>query len=156
MTAATWTFYEKDGETEILTVPGYVSVRAEGNAERILKFMLTDEADYAALMAMCANAEPYYSSRVSLKCGELFVDKSPSQMNTIKVVDPDAVNSGFGILYDHQPQRIAGMGDHTWLFELTLLWMGDTLGDELEDGVFVIRPGTGYSGFTYYFPLMFS
>jgi len=151
MTAADWVFYKKDGVTEICTIPAHVQVEQAGNLEKRFKFMLLNETDYDMLLAMCRNAEPANCSRTTLKEGMMWVDRSPLQSNTVRVVDPDGINSGYGIVYDYNLQRVPSSGDSFFLFELVLLWMGKSLGIELNDGVY--RIDSSMYAFPYTFPV---
>lgn len=135
---ATWDFKEKDGTTAICSISDSCAVEVEGKISKTFRFMLTSSAEYNNLISMCDNTEPYFAKRTPMKGAILFVDKSPSQGNTIKIVDPRGIDTGYGIIENFKPDILPGHGDVVRTFELTLLWIGSSLGSEIQSGVYKI------------------
>lgn len=152
-----WTFYKKDGSTIITTISDYTQVDVNGKISKTFYFFLTSQAEYNNLLSLCRNVESYFVERTPLKGAILFVDKSPNQQNTIKISDPQGVFTGFGILESFTPIRPPGFSEGGLEFEITLLWMGDMIGDEIQEGVYKITLGKQacYYGFPYCFPMYF-
>jgi len=133
-----WQFYKKDGVTPICSIPDVCEVIRSGKYAKTLRFMLTDEADYDALMAMCANVDPARARRTALRDAVIFSDTSLGQLNTIKVVDPHGEETGYGIIESFTPGQADGTKYHAFTFEFTLLWIGSTLGEEINTGVYKV------------------
>ncbi|MDY6966100.1 MAG: hypothetical protein SVM80_09075 [Halobacteriota archaeon] len=132
------TFYEKDGSTVICTVPEHFLVTSTGMISKTFTFYLLNDTDYNNVMGMCENAEQYMAERTPLKGGILFADKSPSQENTIKILDPSGIHTGFGILNGYDLEIPPGMGDNLKTVSMHLVWIGASLGTEIRDGVYKI------------------
>ena len=133
-----WIFYRKDGITEICSVPDICTVERRGKQNKILRFMLTNSGDYNNLMWMCRYVDQARAHRTSLNGMIIFADTSPDQSNTIKVIDPNGDETGYGIIESFTPEQIAGTKYHAFTFELSLLWIGETLGEEIDNGVYKV------------------
>lgn len=132
-----WKFYQKNGTTLICSIDAYLSKFArKGLVTKTFSFVLYSDTDYANLESLCKYADRYYVDRNDLRGCVLFVERSPGQSNTIKIVDPSGKEIGFGILSGNTPIRDFETHPDIKLFEIELLWMGDTLPTEIADGIY--------------------
>jgi hypothetical protein len=135
---ATWNFYKKDGTTLLFSIADVCEVSTTGKISKTFRFGLEKSTDYDNLLTMCNNAESYYAKRTPMKSAILFVDNSPSQGNTIKIVDPRGIDTGYGIIENFTPGILPGCGDAVRTFELKMMWIGSSLGTEILPGVYKI------------------
>jgi hypothetical protein len=135
---AMWDFYKKNGTTFLFSVPDVCEVSTMGKISKTFKFGLESSIDYNNLLALCANVESYFVNRTPMKGAILFVDNSPSQGNTIKIVDPHGINTGYGIIESFTPNILPGCGNLVRTFELKMMWIGASLGTEISSGVYKV------------------
>lgn len=131
-----WRIYAKDGMTLRAAFRGLLKdAPYEGVVSRSFVWLIADREGFDRLIDVCRFAEPGYSSRTPQRASFVYRDKSPGETNTVRIVDPRGIETGYYLLIDCTPVRdisLAGALE----FELTAYWLGGTLPPEPISGLY--------------------
>lgn len=132
----TWRIYAKDGITLRAQIRAVLKAAPyEGVVSRTFTWILEGRTDFERLISICRFAEPAYSSRTPQRGSFVYRDKSPGESNTIRIVDPRGIETGYFLLTACNPLRDISLGG-TLEFEVTAYWLGGTLPPEPIPGLY--------------------
>jgi len=131
-----WRIYAKDGKTLRAAFRAVLKdAPYEGVVSRSFVWVLEDRVDFEKLIDVCRFAEPSYSSRTPQRASFVYRDKSPGETNTVRIMDPRNIETGYYILIDCAPLRDITLGG-ALEFGVTAHWLGPTLPPEPIPGLY--------------------
>ncbi len=131
-----WKIYAKDGVTLRAAFRAVLKdAPYEGVVSRSFVWILEGRTDFEKLIDVCRFAEPAYSSRTPQRASFVYRDKSPGETNTVRIVDPRGIETGYYILIDCAPLRDISLGG-ALEFGVTAHWLGSVLPPEPVPGLY--------------------
>ena len=131
-----WQIYAKDGKTLRAAFRAVLKdAPYEGVVSRSFVWILEGRTDFEKLIDVCRFAEPAYSSRTPQRASFIYRDKSPGEMNTVRIVDPRGIETGYYILMSCAPLRDISLGGALEC-GITAHWLGNVLPPEPIPGLY--------------------
>ncbi len=131
-----WRIYAKDGTTLRAAFQGLLKdAPYEGVVSRSFVWLVKDRDGFDRLIDVCRFAEPDYSSRTPQRASAIYRDKSPGAMNTVLIVDPRGIETGYYLLLDCAPVRDISLCG-ALEFGITGYYLGDTIPPEPMPGMY--------------------
>lgn len=131
-----WKIYAKDGVTLRAAFRAVLKdAPYEGVVSRSFVWILEGRPDFDLLVDICRFAEPAYSARTPQRSSAIYRDKSPGAMNTVRIVDPLGIETGYYLLLDCAPLRDISLGG-ALEFGITAYYLGQTIPSEPMSGMY--------------------